>query len=336
MSAARPTADQRGMTLVELMVAVVILGIVVAAAFSVAFSIMNSYREHRRAVNVERSARGAMAVLTEAVRNASPGVPNGQIIDLVGCEDTWHGIQVENSSTGPDALDIVYATGDVMTSLTTTFDQASTELRVLDGSLFVPGNQVLVTDFTKGHLLTVLTVAQAGPEWIIGLSGTPASLCAGVVGFTYDARATVLRAQKARFSISDVGGVPALYMDPDGPSPGGPLEPEAVAEGVEDLQIAIGVDRDGDGRIGDDVAAGGDDDDWVYNHASDINLPLLALTPYRAIRLTVIARSLDDTTQVATSLRAAAEDHAAAVAPDAFRRRNLSTTVEIRNLEGSP
>jgi prepilin-type N-terminal cleavage/methylation domain-containing protein len=331
-----PARDgERGVTLVELMIAMLILGVVVASAFSVAFAIMNGYREHRRAIAVERSARGAMAVLAEAVRNASPGLSDGNIVDLVGCEDTWKGMLVENSSVAPDALNVIYVDGGVVSSLRLPFDQGSSELRIEDGSLLAAGDQVLVTDFAIGHLLAVQTVTEVTPtEWIVELAGAPTTLCAGVAAFAYQPRATVLRVQKARFFIDDAGGVPALWMDPDGPT--GARVPEAVAEGIEDLQVAVGIDRDGDGRIGEDQAGSGDDDDWVYNHPSDTAPALMTVKPYRAVRLTVTARSLDDTSESPVSRRPAAEDRSEAVARDELRRRSLSTTVEIRNLEGSP
>jgi prepilin-type N-terminal cleavage/methylation domain-containing protein len=328
----RRAIDQRGMTLIELMVAVVILGIVVSAAFGVAFSILNSYREHRRSVNVERSARGAIAVLTDAVRNGSPGVPSGPIVDLVGCETNPHGIRVDNASDGPDAIGIIYASGGIVTSLRAEFRETSTELLLEDGSKLRVGDQLLVTDFEKGHVVRVDSITPPGADWIVGLSA-PQTLCSAnpPAPFTYVARSMVLRVQAARFSINtDDPGVPYLQMDPDGTA--GPLLPTAVAEGIEDLQIAIGADRDGNGRIDDDDADAGDDDDWVYNHPGDT----LLSPPYRAIRLTVIARSIDDTSQEATSTRPGAEDREEAAAPDVFRRRVLSTTVELRNLEGSP
>ncbi len=111
------TRGQRGMTVIELMIAMVILSVVVAAAFSVSYAIMNSYRDHRRAIAVERSARGAMSVLVDAVRNSGPGVPDGNIVDLVGCElDTaWRGIRVDNASDAPDAIDLVYSKGGLDT-----------------------------------------------------------------------------------------------------------------------------------------------------------------------------------------------------------------------------
>ena len=58
----------------------------------------------------------------------------------------------------------------------------------------------------------------------------------------------------------------------------------------------------------------------------------------RALRITVVARSVGEvtTTETASSLRPAAEDREASTTPDVYKRRALSTTVEIRNLTGSP
>jgi type II secretory pathway pseudopilin PulG len=320
------------MTMVELMIAVIILGIVVGAAFSVSFSIMNSYREHRRGMGVERSARGAMAVLVDAVRNASPGVPNGQIVDLVGCETTWRGIRVVNGGDAPDSIDLIYGKGGVATSLRAPVDGGTATVVVEDGSLLAPNDQILITDFVTGHLVRIQAVAQVGPDWNLTLTSTPDAACgAAPPAFNYPPRSTVIRAQRARFSIG--GTSPTLMLDPDGASR--PLLPEAVAEGIEDLQIAIGVDRDGDGVIEENAAAG-DADDWVFNHPDDTVVPDIGVTPYRAIRLTVLAVSTNETSAVASSVRPGAEDRLAATTQDNLRRRSLSTIVEIRNLEGSP
>jgi Type IV Pilus-assembly protein W len=144
----------------------------------------------------------------------------------------------------------------------------------------------------------------------------------------------VLRVQRARFSV-DLANMPLLMMDPDGPALGS-RDPEPVAEGVEDLQIALGVDLDGNGGIDLENGAAGNDDEWVFNHPDDSAPPLITAAPYRAIRLTLTGRSVDETTAVATSLRPPAEDREGATVADVFRRRSLSTTIEIRNLAGSP
>jgi type II secretory pathway pseudopilin PulG len=322
------------MTVMELMVAVMILAIVVSAAFGVAFSIMNSYREHRRAMGVERSARGAMSVLVEALRSSSPGMRNGQITDLVGCEADLDSIRIENHADAPDAIDVIYASGGIVTSLRAGFDQSSTDLAVEDALLLQPQDQVLVTDFEKAHLLTIESVTQAGSDWILTVKGgAPETLCPPLPPFSYLPRSTVMRAQRARFTV-DTTQMPVLYMDPDGP--GDAFDRQAVAEGIEDLQVAIGVDVNGSGAIEEEVGLAGNDDDWVHNHPDDTELPALAVSPYRAVRLTVIGRSVDDTGQAVASVRPEAEDRAAAAVGDVFRRRSLSTTVELRNLEGSP
>jgi prepilin-type N-terminal cleavage/methylation domain-containing protein len=328
----RERERESGMTLVELMIAMVILGIVIAAAFNVAYTIMNGYRDHRKAVAVERSARGAMTVLADAIRNASPGVETAQITDLVGCS-TLQGIDVVNQTSGPDTLQIVYATGAVITSIRQVFDQDSTELLVLDGSGLKAGDQVLVTDFdNRGHLVQVTDVTDNGGDYTLGLRAALTSLCSpSPPDFSYAVLSTVIKAQVAEFSIVDAG-VPVLMMDRDG---AGEEDPEPVAEGIEDLQIAIGIDEDGDGEVSADAPDGVDE--WFYNHQDDTD-PAQTITarPWRALRITVVARSIDETTSQPTSIRPKAEDHDAATQADVYRRRALSTRVEIRNLQGSP
>lgn len=334
MSAPRqPESGESGLTLIELMIAMVILGIVVSAAMNVAYTIMNSYRDHGKAMAVERSARGAMTVLADAIRNASPGVENAQITDLVGCS-TLTGIDVGNRTDGPDSLQIVYASGGFITSIRSVFDQDSTEMVVLDGSGLEAGDQILLTDFAdRGHLMAITGVTDNGGDYTLSLASPPASMCSpSPSDFSYPVLSSVIRAQVAEFAIDDSGDVPVLTMDRDG---AGAAEPEPVAEGIEDLQIAIGVDENGDGEVSADQPDGVDE--WFYNHQDDVD-PAQAITarPYRALRITVVARSIDETTARTTSIRPKAEDHAGATQPDVFRRRSLSTRVEIRNLQGSP
>jgi prepilin-type N-terminal cleavage/methylation domain-containing protein len=325
---------QSGMTLVELMIAMAILGIVIAAAFNVAFTMMSSYRDHRRSVAVERAARGAMAVLTSAVRNASPGLADADIMDLVGCTQL-KGVDVVNSSTGPDVLRVVHARGGVITSLRQDFGQDDSSIVVLDGSGFSAGDQVVVTDFDKAVVMEIDSLVDGGAEWTLNLVRPPSDCGAFVGTFNFEVLATVLRAQVAEFSISETP-VPVLMMDRDGP--GTTHQPEPVAEGIEDLQIAIGVDQNPiDGQIGPDVALAPNDDEWIYNFPGD-SPPTADITaaPYRALRITVTARSVEETSTVPISRRPPAEDRDGAEEADPFRRRSLSTTVEIRNLRGSP
>ena len=98
------------------------------------------------------------------------------------------------------------------------------------------------------------------------------------------------------------------------------------------LEIAVGIDADGSNGISEVGNAAGDDE-WYYNKAGETYAGSAAI---RAIRITLIGRTLDQLkAATATFARPAAEDHTAGTA-DRYRRRVLRAMVEIRNVGGSP
>jgi type II secretory pathway pseudopilin PulG len=332
----RAPSMQAGFTLVELMFGMILTGLAVTAALAAGISLKNGFIGQRRAVQVERTARAVTDMITSAVRAASPGVGNGAIQDLVGCS-TFQGISVVNGgTTAPDELTVVWGASAV-TSLRAPYTTTTTALTVLDGSNFRPGDYAVVTDLNQGHLVKVTNVQQVGGNWQL-TTGAPNSLC-GVVTFpagnVYPDGSLVIRARMAHFYIdasAAVGYFPTLMMDPDGD---GPAVAEPVAPGVEDLQIAVGVDVNNDGEVS-EVGLAPNDDEWFYNVAGDAPPPAITGGGWRALRVTVTVRSLAEVSSHPISTRPAVEDRVAASQPDEFRRRTLSTTVEIRNLQGSP
>ena len=324
----RRDVAQRGLTLVELMVAVVIAGIAMAAAFSLGYAMMDGYREHRKAVEVERSARASMQLIADAVRNASVGVPTGELEDLVSCTERGP-LFVENLSDGPDRLQVVHGVGGSMTEVRDgSFNLGSTQIDVADASGFRPGDQLIISDTQSGKLVSVVDVDLSGDVLQVETACPGLTWPAG----GYGRGSLVIRAQVSGFAIDEQGEVPVLLVGPRGlPALLGGLLPntwqaDPVALGVEDLQIAVGVDHSGDGMI----------DRWHYSEAGDPDPPDPAVTPWRALRITVIARSFQENSDQPMSTRPAAEDRPAAERPDEFRRRVLTTIIELRNLEGSP
>lgn len=320
---------QGGFTLVELMVSVVLIGIVTSLSVRLASTVIDAYREQRIAMAIQRAARASIDLVSDAVRNASAGVPTGDTRDAAGCSDVV-GIDVVNRSDGPDQLSVIYASGGVVTSLRSTLTAASSRFTVTNVDGLAVGDRVLVTDGTSGRLLPVSRIDPSGSDFEIGTIAAGVA-CPGVPmpADGYKAGALVVRARAATFYVATAAGVPTLMLDPDGT---GPEIAEPLAEGIEDLQIAVGVDLDGDGALRDDGSTG---DEWFYNAAGDLDPPAVTTTRWRAVRLTVVARTTQERQPTTTSLRPAIEDRPAGV-PDPYRRRVLSTVVEIRNLEGSP
>ncbi|HEX8950808.1 MAG TPA: PilW family protein, partial [Polyangia bacterium] len=105
---------------------------------------------------------------------------------------------------------------------------------------------------------------------------------------------------------------------------------QPLAEGVEDLQVAYGCDNDGDGLVTERGAAAGDDE-WLYNVAGEAP-GTWSIANLRTVRVTLIVKGTSiENSQGNLPVRPAAEDHAAAAAPDGFIRRVLRTEIAVRN-----
>lgn len=337
----RAPRAQAGFTLIELMISLVLFSFAVAGVLAIAVSLTQGFREQRQAVTTETSARVPIDFLADAIRQASPAVG-----DFTKVQDSITGqvgaISMTNSSTAPDRLDLIYASGGVVTSAALTYNSFDPTLTVWDASQLAVGDYVLISNLSYGHVVKIASMS--------GTTLNLASMCGtNQVSQTYPAGSLVIRVQHATFSIgTDVQDlVPTLMMDPDSdgkewdgtPAPcaaaaNAPAEP--LAEGVEDMQIAFGIDSGTNGV--DELGAAAGDDEWTPNVNGEVlPTPLSAFTgTLRAVRVTMIARA-EQSLIGGVSLfgRPAAEDHAAGTA-DAFRRRVLRTIVEIRNTGVSP
>ncbi|MBS1119924.1 MAG: Type Pilus-assembly protein [Deltaproteobacteria bacterium] len=311
--------SQRGFTLVELMVALTLFAILISGVLAVAVSMAQAYREQRQVTSTEASVRGAMDFISDALRGLSPGVASGNIQDVQTC--TIGAISVVNSTTGPDQMDVVVASGAVVTSLRTAYTvggATSTAITVTDASQLAAGDTLLITNATVGHLVHVNSVnTSTGAVTLVAPACVPGLFPAA----GYPVGSLVIRAVRARFRIGTFDGISnVLLMDVDADG----LNEEPLAENIEDMQIAIGVDVNGDTGIA--------TTEWAFSSGTG------ALAgPIRALRVSLV--SIEGTAMrnvTGAFLRPAAEDHPVATAPDAFRRRVLKSTVEIRNLGDSP
>jgi prepilin-type N-terminal cleavage/methylation domain-containing protein len=319
-----PRSSQSGFTLIELMISLVLFSFAVAGIMSIAVVTSRSFKEQRRAIATENAARAPLDFLVDALRGASPGAPSATIGDGDNCVDQ-KAIVITDNTAAPDELDVVYASGGVVTTTYAVFTKADTEIVVPTAALasFAIGDYVLITDTNMGTILRVDGVTSTG------LTVSPDSTCANVDVWPaggYPQRSLVIRAQHAHFSIADLDGIPTLWMDPDGLNGGDPAEP--LAEGVEDMQVAIGTDNDDDGALLDTTST---TDEWAGNASGDA----LGAGAIRAVKIILVARDATPLPGVASFTRPAALNRGAGSA-DNYRRRVLFSTIEIRNLTGSP
>ena len=313
--------SQGGFTLIELMISLVLFSFAVAGVLAVAVSMTQGFRENRMASSEEQATRVPMDFLTDAIRQAAPGVTDPtQVQDADTCQNGAITV-TDGGASGTDSLDLIYALGGVVTTVSTAY-LSGTSLTVVDASQLAVGDRILVSNLSQGHLFTIASKSTN----TLTLNAACGSVALPAAG--YPAGSLVIRAQHATFSIGTTDGVPTLMMDPDS---NGSAAAEPIADGVEDLQVSLGIDTSTDG-VSNPVGVGAGDDEWIYNVAGE--------TPtagtYRAVRVTLVARSVGQLAGASTvSTRPKIEDHAVGTA-DNYRRRVLRAMVEMRNTGVSP
>jgi len=362
-------ASARGFTLIELMISLVLFSFAIAGTLSIAVSLTNGYREQRQAVETEMSVRAPMDFLSDAIRSAVPGISLGaQLSNLTGtpcsalpCDGTsnspliptvqdtqtckFGAIWTTDSTTGPDELYVTYASGAVVTRLhqAATFDPSlATSIKVANSTGILPGDYLLVTDQNQG------TVVQVSSTWVNtgdNVAGTTVTLVAptcatiscpngpcGGAGAGYADGSLVIRVYRAHFFIEPTKySVPTLMMDPDSRGSAACEAAntcEPLAENIEDMQIALGIDADNSGSI--------DANEWAYS----LSNPGTVSQPgqVRAVRITLTAKApqaLIGNAAVAAFQYKGAENRLAG-GFDAYRRRVLTSTIEVRNTRSGP
>jgi prepilin-type N-terminal cleavage/methylation domain-containing protein len=318
-------AAQAGFTLVELMVSLILFSVAMAGVLAVGVSMSTGFREQRQAIATEGAARVPVDFIADVLRQASPGVTDpAQLQDAATCATGAMTVSNAAGANGEDKLDVIFASGGVVTSSQTLYTAGTTTLTVTDATGLAAKDFVVISNMTRGHLVKISSIS--------GNTLTLAAQCSSInlPSGGYPAGSLVIRAQHGTFYIGTQDGIPTLFMDPD--SDANPVMPgEPLADGVEDLQVALGVDSTTDGVS--ELGASANDDEWQGNKSGDAPLS----GTLRAVRVTLVARASQALVGgTATFYRPAVEDHAIAASPDMYRRRLLRTMVEIRNVGGSP
>jgi hypothetical protein len=340
---------EAGLTMVELMMSLGIAAIAMGAAFAVATTVQGQYTDHRQMMNTEQSARIALELLADGVRGAGPGVPTGVIDDAVGCSSpSIDALRVTNDvpagtiidglevAEGTDILEMVRPAGGIYTTVSGVYAGNATSIPVVSGAGFASGDYVLVTNVVNRGTIVKITAAPGATSL-----PTPNRLatCASA-DEDYGEGDLAIRARIERYFVAaGADEVPMLYVDLD--ADGADFAPEPFAPGIEDLQLAVAVDQAPEDGVLNEAGAAANDDEWHGNVAgetlaTEIQPPPATPVSWRALRVTLVSRATQARNETASYFRPAVEDHAAATAADTYRRRVLSTIVELRNQGASP
>jgi type IV pilus assembly protein PilW len=301
-----------GFTLVELLVAMSLSGIIVSAVYSLFIHQNKSFIVQGQVTETQQNLRGALEIMGLDIKMAGFGFSttgtasyyNGSgIVSLKAVDTTGR-----NSTSGPDSIQISYGDNALKSKLTAPMATHSDPLLVENTAGFQVNDIILISDGTNASLLQItgINALQLLHASVSGNLNPPA----GMFFFprTYVIGSWVYKLKKVTYQITNANPThPRLEVNWAGSWTGGTFQ--SLAEDIEDLQIAYR----------DDIGI------WHYTLANS--------TPpgnIRDVRLNLVGRARG-LAPVFSGRRPALEDRPSGIL-DNLRRRTLTTTFMVRNL----
>jgi type IV pilus assembly protein PilW len=313
---------QRGFTLVELMVALVLSVLVSAGVLQVYMTSSQHYRAQESAALMMENGRTAIEILSRDLRLANYWKcigwdPENLSNDL---SSNQRGLFGTNGANGaPDELRMLHALDETAVAVTAevkpTFVDTTTipntvtlnDIPVSDGSGFAVNDIIVINDCAKGDVFQ-LTAVNAN-----ALSHE----CEGCAE-TYGTDAWVLLVEDTQYSVANNDrGEPALYRSVNGAAA------EELLEGVESMQLFFGEDTDSDGFANRYVTA------EVINAPCADNTNPGCWNRVTSVRISLLLRTLEE--DVTLGPQTYNYNGAAVTATDGRLRRVFTTVVAMRN-----
>jgi len=347
-----------GFSLVELMVALTI-GLIIMAAVSTLFvSSKQTYTAQDQLARLQENARFAMQFIMSDLRlggyygclddvtdknvfsvvnstSLAYSIKQAVIEGMENASGTWYpsGVTTDTPPSiraGTDAIIIRFADPSASVDIVSRMPNKSAPLTVALGSTFNKGQIIMVADCTSADLMQI-TNDVTGNTLEHGPGGADSTKIPPWPGNTtptadlskaYDVPAKVMRFSTRRYYIRDnVRGIPSLYRDNNGGTA------EEMVEGIESLQILYGVDTDD--------PLDGVPNKYVKASAVGATNAKYGWSAVIAVRIGIIARTIDNKeTEIDNRSYDADGDNVDDLAAqnDRYKRRIFQATVQLRNM----
>jgi len=204
----------RGATLLELLIALTITGVITTAVLKLYLTQHQNYLTQDDITTIQQNARASIDELTRQIRMAGHQLPAGLQA-------------IEASNTNPDTITITYHTSGCDTHLSAKMPQPSAELKCgTDVSCFNDGQWVYIFDPDSG-----------GGEWFeithVQTGSNHLQHNTMVLSKAYDANAIILAMEQMKFFVDSTTDQdhPRLMVQPVGQSP------RIYADNIVDLQF---------------------------------------------------------------------------------------------------
>lgn len=263
------TRHAAGLSLVELLVAIVIGLIVVAGVVQVYISAKQAYRATEALARVQEAGRFAISAMMRDIRMAGysgcadpDGIAVNNIVDLNGDGSADSGytlgtaaaVRIDDEiTTGPgvagtDRITLLYAMPQMVPIVSTGNAGSTAEVKIAANPYgFQAGDVLVVTDCQQADVFAATTVSAGGSPVTIAIAA--ANNTTPRLSKDYNKNyAMAMQVVSRRYYVGDTGrtdasGQPiyALYRQDDG---GTPVE---LVEGIQGMEVSVALDTDGDG-----------------------------------------------------------------------------------------
>jgi type IV pilus assembly protein PilW len=356
-SLTRASAEQAGVTLIELMFGLAVGVIVVAAAFTILTTTSKSLRANEQIVDTQQNVRLAMELLARDLKMAgfgNPGVQIGNCTNVIVPNDQT----ATGADSGPDSVqllvpttrtDATYTDPKRWTLLTPTTSAGITQIKLQPGA---------VADMVSSGLVanqSYISIGGSSTVQVTGLDASASTINVSVpppLWFQQEDQVYLLQCIRYQVVLPPdpgnlcMGNAPCLTRGVAGAAVTSPNAETPIAEGIEDLQLAYACDgcvaaiNSGiPDRIIDDVSGNGSFDQADF--LSNVPWATAPLTPdkIQLVQIALVARQsktdqgLGETSGavVGSPAMTVTSDHTLPADPN-HRRRILVKTVETRNV----
>jgi type IV pilus assembly protein PilW len=285
---------QQGLTLIELMIAIVLGLLITAGMIELFVNSKQSYRVQENISRLQENGRFAMNFITQDIRMA----------DYWGCLSSTTSIEnnlnantlfdgfnnaisgednnaaADNIIDGTDTIIVkgAFGSGTYVNNIPAT---TSADLKIEDNSGLSENDIVIVSDCTHGDIFQITndpsTGGSSGFDNVVHNTGAVSSGPGNAdkpFQKLYDTDAQLFNLKFAEYTIqTGSGSLPALYRTINGGTP------QELIEGIENMQILYGEDTD---------------NDKTPNYYLSANNPLLDMDRVVSVRVSLVVRTLED------------------------------------------
>lgn len=257
----RSPRRDRGLSLIELMIAMLLGLMVVGSSIGVFLSNQQTYRATEALARVQENARVGFELMAREVREAGGNacgrnLPVANVLKNAGT--TWwsnwgNGVvgyddgEYEDSADGTDAIDLLSATsGGVTVTETPSTSSANFKVNTNEHG-FEDGDILVVCDYTQATIFQATNVNTSNVTIVHNTGGSVSpGNCTKALGLPvecgstdnakiYDENSKVVELKASRWYIGENDRGRSLYRVTM--HQGAEQTPEEVAEGIEDMQI---------------------------------------------------------------------------------------------------